>query len=106
MCDDELTEDVEIELKQAEETTSIYRNIIHSMSNSYSSVISNNMNSTMRQLTGVSIILMLPTLVSSVYGMNVPNYMEKNPFAFIYIIGVSLTLGLVMLIVFKRYKIF
>lgn len=106
MCDPELTEDVEIELRQAEETTNIYRNIIHSMSNSYSSVISNNTNSTMQQLTSISIIMMLPTLIASLYGMNVPNYMERNPYAFFYVLGLSVLLGLGMYITFKHRKFF
>lgn len=106
ICDEELMEDVEIELKQAEETTSIYRNIIHSMSNSYSSVISNNINATMKQLTSISIIMMLPTLVASLYGMNVTNYFEDTPYAFIYIIGGSLASSILMYLFFKRRNLF
>lgn len=106
ICDDELIEDVEIELKQAEETTSIYRNIIHSMSNSYSSVISNNINATMKQLTSISIIMMLPTLVASLYGMNVPNMLEAEPNAFFYILGITAVLGLALYLFFKRRNLF
>lgn len=106
LCDEELLEDVEIELKQAEETTSIYRNIIHSMSNSYSSVISNNINQTMKTLTSISLILMLPTLIASLYGMNVPNYWEDEKYAFLYILGGASFLGLLMYIFFKRRNLF
>ncbi len=105
-CDEELLEDVEIELKQAEETTSIYRNIIHSMSNSYSSVISNNINATMKSLTSISIIMMLPTLIASLYGMNVPNHMENKPYAFFLIVGCSVFAGLMMYLYFKRKDLF
>ncbi len=101
-CDEELTEDVEIELKQAEETTTIYRSIIHSMSNSYSSLISNNINNTMKTLTSVNIILMLPTLIASIYGMNVTNYFEDKPYAFFYVIGVSIVVSVLMSIFFRR----
>ena len=101
-CDEDLTEDVEIELKQAEETTSIYRNIIHNMSNSYSSVISNNINVTMKTLTSINIILMLPTLIASLYGMNVGNFLESYHYAFYYIIGGSLALSLVLFLWFRR----
>ena len=101
-CDEELTEDVEIELKQAEETTSIYRNIIHNMSNSYSSVISNNINATMKTLTSINIILMLPTLIASVFGMNVVNFLEGSKFAFFFIIGGSLLLSFLMSLFFRR----
>ena len=106
ICDDELIEDVEIELKQAEETTNIYRNINHSLANSYSSLISNNINSTMKQLTSITVILMLPTLIASYFGMNVPNYMEENPFAFFYILGVSLVCGVIMYLFFKKRDLF
>ncbi len=101
-CDEDLTEDVEIELKQAEETTSIYRNIIHNMSNSYSSVISNNINVTMKTLTSINIILMLPTLIASLFGMNVGNFLESYHYAFYYIIGGSLALSLVLFLWFRR----
>ena len=101
-CDEELTEDVEIELKQAEETTSIYRNIIHNMSNSYSSVISNNINGTMKTLTSINIILMLPTLIASLYGMNVSNNLESFPFAFYVIVGASIILSILLAVFFRR----
>lgn len=101
-CDEDLAEDVEIELKQAEETTSIYRNIIHNMSNSYSSVISNNINATMKTLTSINIILMLPTLIASVFGMNVGNFLEGYRYAFFFIIGGSLVLSILMSLFFRR----
>ena len=101
-CDEDLSEDVEIELKQAEETTSIYRNIIHNMSNSYSSVISNNINATMKTLTSINIILMLPTLIASVFGMNVVNFLEGSKFAFFFIIGGSLLLSFLVSLFFRR----
>lgn len=101
-CDEDLSEDVEIELKQAEETTSIYRNIIHNMSNSYSSIISNNINATMKTLTSINIILMLPTLIASVFGMNVGNFLEGSRYAFFLIIGVSLIMSFLMSLWFRR----
>jgi magnesium transporter len=106
VCDEDLLEDVEIELKQAEETTSIYRNIIHSMSTSYSSVISNNINQTMKKLTSITLIMMLPTLVASLYGMNVPNYLEANRFAFFYIIGAAIILSIIMYLWMRKRDFF
>ncbi|MCF0190287.1 MAG: magnesium transporter CorA family protein [Marinilabiliaceae bacterium] len=105
-CDEELLEDVEIELKQAEDTTNIYRNIIHSMSNSYSSVISNNINQTMKQLTSISIVMMLPTLIASLYGMNVPNYLEEYQFAFPFIIVGALFASLILYLMLKKRDLF
>ena len=80
--DADLIEDVNIEMSQARETTSIYSDILESTMDTYSSIINNNMNTVMRTLTSVSIIMMLPTLVSSLFGMNLINGMENNPFGF------------------------
>ncbi|HPD96221.1 MAG: magnesium transporter CorA family protein [Bacteroidales bacterium] len=78
----ELLEDVEIELRQAQETTSVYSDILSGMMDAYASVISNNLNMVMKRLTSISIILMIPTLVASFYGMNLPNGLENSPWAF------------------------
>lgn len=80
--DADLIEDVNIEMSQARETTSIYSDILESTMDTYSSIINNNMNTVMRTLTSVSIIMMLPTLVSSLFGMNLINGMEDSPFGF------------------------
>ena len=78
----DLIEDVNIEMSQARETTSIYSDILESTMDTYSSIINNNMNTVMRTLTSVSIIMMLPTLVSSLFGMNLINGMEDSPLGF------------------------
>lgn len=80
--DADLIEDVNIEMSQARETTSIYSDILESTMDTYSSIINNNMNTVMRTLTSVSIIMMLPTLVSSLFGMNLINGMEDSSLGF------------------------
>ena len=80
--DADLIEDVNIEMTQARETTSIYSDILESTMDTYSSIINNNMNTTMRTLTSVTIILMFSTLVASLFGMNLINGMEHNRFGF------------------------
>ena len=80
--DADLIEDINIEMSQARETTSIYSDILESTMDTYSSIINNNMNTVMRTLTSVSIIMMLPTLVSSLFGMNLNNGMEDSPLGF------------------------
>lgn len=80
--DADLIEDVNIEMSQARETTRIYSDILESTMDTYSSIINNNMNTVMRTLTSVSIIMMLPTLVSSLFGMNLINGMENSPLGF------------------------
>ncbi|MDI3526219.1 MAG: magnesium transporter [Tenuifilum sp.] len=100
----ELIEDVEIELRQAQETTSVYSDILSGMMDAYASVISNNLNIVMKRLTSISIVLMIPTLVASFYGMNVPNSFESNPSAFGVIVVVSLLISVFALLLFMRKK--
>ena len=80
--DADLIEDVNIEMAQARETTSIYSDILESTMDTYSSIINNNMNTVMRTLTSVTIIMMFPTLIASLFGMNLINGMEMKPWGF------------------------
>ena len=99
--DDDLVEDVEIELRQAQDSARIYSDILSGTMDAYASVISNNLNIVMKRLTSISIILMLPTLVASLYGMNVPNSLQNNPYGFLIAIGISLLFSLMGFIIFK-----
>ncbi|MCI6619478.1 MAG: magnesium transporter CorA family protein [Prevotella sp.] len=87
--DADLIEDVNIEMTQARETTAIYSDILESTMDTYSSIINNNMNTTMRTLTSVTIILMFSTLVASLFGMNLINGMEHSRFGFAIAIVIS-----------------
>jgi magnesium transporter len=87
--DADLIEDVNIEMTQARETTSIYSNILESTMDTYSSIINNNMNTVMRTLTVVTIILTVPMLVASFFGMNLINGMENKPWGFIIALLIS-----------------
>lgn len=104
--DQELLEDVEIELRQAQETTNIYSDILTGTMDAYASVISNNMNNIMKQMTSISIILMIPTLIASLYGMNVPNDLQSNPFGIWIIILISVVLSSFGVFLFKRRRWF
>ncbi|MBR6374958.1 MAG: magnesium transporter CorA family protein [Alloprevotella sp.] len=75
--DVDLIEDINIEMSQARETTNIYTNILDSTMETYASIINNNMAGVMKQMTSVSIILMLPTLIASIFGMNLLSGMEN-----------------------------
>ncbi len=88
--DTDLIEDVNIEMMQARETSSIYSNILESTMDTYSSIINNNMNTTMRTLTSVSIIMMFPTLIASLLGMNLINGLERNPYGFLIALFLSI----------------
>ncbi len=91
--DADLIEDVNIEMSQARETTSIYSNILESTMDTYSSIINNNMNTVMRTLTSVTIIMMIPTLVTSMFGMNLINGMEEKPWGFVFAMVVSVAIS-------------
>ena len=103
--DADLIEDVNIEMTQARETTSIYSNILESTMDTYQSIINNNMNTIMRTLTSATIILMLPTLVASFFGMNLINGMENSPVGFIVAIIISVLISVLSLLVFKRKRL-
>lgn len=100
--DKELVEDVEIELRQAQETAGIYSDILSGMMDAYASVISNNLNVIMKLLTAISILLMIPTLIASLYGMNVPNSLSNNEYGFWIVIGISFLTSTIGIIIFRR----
>ena len=102
----ELLEDVDIELKQAQEMSKIYSDILSGMMDAYASVISNNLNVVMKRLTSISIILMIPTLIASLYGMNVPNALENNPYGLWIVILVSVVLSITGVFLFKKKNFF
>lgn len=87
--DADLIEDVNIEMSQARETASIYTDILESTMDTYSSIINNNMNTVMRTLTSVSIIMMFPTLIASLFGMNLINGMEASQWGFVIALIIS-----------------
>ncbi len=91
--DADLIEDVNIEMTQARETTLIYSNILESTMDTYQSIINNNMNTVMRTLTSVTIIMMIPTLITSMFGMNLVNFIEDKSWGFIFAILLSVTIS-------------
>ncbi len=92
--DEDLLEDVIIENKQALEMVDIYTNILSSMMASFSSIISNRLSQIMKFLTSMTILLAVPTLVYSLWGVNVQVPMAESPFGFLTLIlfGVLLTI--------------
>ena len=92
--DADLIEDVNIEMTQARETTNIYSDILESTIDTYQSIINNNMNQVMRTLTSVTIIMMFPTLIASLFGMNLVNGMEEKPWGFVLALVISLLVSI------------
>lgn len=99
---EDLLEDAIIENKQALEMAQIYSDIQSGMMDAFASVISNNLNVVMKQLTLISIILMIPTLIASIFGMNVPNFMEDSVWALPAIIFGSLVLSFSGVMLFRK----
>ena len=101
--DADLIEDVNIEMTQARETTNIYSNILESTMDTYQSIINNNMNNVMRTLTVVTIIMMFPTLVAGLFGMNLINGMENSNVGFIVALIISIG-GSALTWLFLKYR--
>lgn len=103
---EDLLEDAIIENKQALEMAQIYSDIQAGMMDAFASVISNNLNVVMKQLTSISIILMIPTLIASLYGMNVPNYFEHAKWAFPGILFFSILMSFTGVLAFRKREWF
>jgi magnesium transporter len=103
---EDLFEDAIIENKQALEMAQIYSDIQSGMMDAFASVISNNLNVVMKQLTLISIILMIPTLIASIFGMNVPNSMENSSWAMPLIVLFSLGLSSFGVLFFRKRQWF
>ena len=103
--DADLIEDVNIEMTQARETANIYSNILESTMDTYQSIINNNMNNVIRTLTSVTIIMMFPTLIASLFGMNLINGMEEKPWGFVVAIIVSVLVSVVCWWIFRHKRL-
>ena len=100
--DQDLLEDVLTEIQQAIEMADISSNILTGMMDAYASIISNNVNSVMKLLASVTILVSLPTMVASFYGMNVNLPLQEAPWAFGLIIAAAVGLALVVMFVMWR----
>lgn len=90
-----LLEDATLENKQSIETSTVYREILSSTMDTYSSIISNNLNVIMKFLAGITIVFSVPTMIASFLGMNVPlGELGENPASFALIILISLIISL------------
>jgi len=104
--DKDLLEDVLIDNKQAIEMANIYSNILSGMMDAFASVISNNLNVVVKLLTSLTIIVMIPTLIASIYGMNVETPFQHSPHAFLITMGISLILSVTSVLIFLKNKWF
>lgn len=100
--DQDLLDDVLTELGQAIEMTTIASDILSQMMDAFASIISNNLNMVMKFLASITIILALPTLVASIYGMNIGLPIQEKENAFFVVMGVTLIVTIGVVIIFRR----
>ena len=104
--DEDLLEDVIIENKQAREMVEMYSKILARLADTFSSIISNNQNLVMKFLAAMTIILAIPTVISSFFGMNVPVPLATSADAFLVIAGLSVSIAGFMAFVLWRHNMF
>lgn len=100
--DQDLLEDVLTENQQAIQMTSINTEILSSMMDAFASIISNNLNGVMKALAALTIIVNMPTIVASFYGMNVNLPFDQHPSAFLIVLGMALALTAVATYIFYK----
>ncbi|MBC1229350.1 magnesium transporter CorA family protein [Listeria booriae] len=104
--DQDLLEDVIIENRQGIEMADVHSNILSGMMDAYASIISNNMNIVMKFLTSFTIILTIPTMVFSFYGMNVQLPLSDIPIAWVLVICICFGIAGLLGFVFWKRKFF
>ena len=96
--DEDILEDAITENKQAIEMAQIYNNILNGTMDAYASIISNNLNGVMKTLTSITIILAVPTMISSFWGMNVNLPLQNNPYGFIIMVLLAVLITVIVTI--------
>ena len=104
--DEDLLEDVIIENKQAIEMVEMYSNILMNMSDTFASIISNNLNLVMKFLASITIMLAVPTIIFSLWGINVPVPFQDTAAGFYYVVGIAMCCTIVAVIMLWRKDLF
>jgi magnesium transporter len=97
-------EDLMIAIKQSEDLCNVNIKSIRSLRDAYQIIFTNDVNKTIKRLTAITIIFTVPTIISSIYGMNVSLPLEKNPYAFLTIINIIILLSFILFILFIKKK--
>ena len=101
--DKELLEDTVIEVKQAIEMSTLYKDILSSVTDTYATIVSNNLNEVMKFLAGITIVFSVPTMIASFLGMNVPlGDIANNDISLVLIISASIFVALVLALILKK----
>lgn len=101
----EYLEDLIVDTSQALEMANIYTNILSSTLDAFASIIANNQNEVLKRLSVITIVLTLPVLISSIFGMNVRNGFEESRYAFLIVVILSMVIALIIGWFFLRKKI-
>ena len=107
--DTDLLEDVITENKQAIEMANVYSGILNGTMDAFASIISNNMNIVMKVLAIITIVMSIPTIVFSAYGMNVAGSgmpLSRSPLGFLIIILISVAISVVAAIILSKKRFF
>ena len=104
--DEDILEDAITENKQAIEMAKIYTDILNGTLDAYASIISNNLNGVMKTLTAITIVLAVPTMISSFWGMNVPVPFQYNKFGFLIMITLAIVITLLVTWWLKKRDMF
>ena len=100
--DIDLLEDVITENQQAIEMTNIQTNILNGLMDAFASIISNNLNGIMKFLASITIVISLPTMVASFFGMNVNVPLGQHPIGFLFILGISIVMSTTAAFIFYK----
>lgn len=104
--DDELLEDAITENRQALEMCKVYTNLMSSTVETFASIISNNQNTSMKQLTLITIFMSLPSIVSGLYGMNVLLPFADHPYAFWILVLIIVVLSIALILILRKSKMY
>ncbi|MDF1540793.1 MAG: magnesium transporter CorA family protein [Candidatus Thorarchaeota archaeon] len=102
ILDEDRLEELEVDLQQQIELSMIYRELIENAMEIFDSIVGHNLNTVMKTLTAVSLLVSVPTLVASIYGMNVGLPLEGAPFAFIAVLAASFMLTVPFYLYLRR----
>ncbi|MFX1579805.1 MAG: magnesium transporter CorA family protein [Promethearchaeota archaeon] len=95
-------EELEVDLQQQVELSAIYRELIENAMNAYDSIVNHNLNRVIKTLTSISLLVSVPTLIASIYGMNIGLPLEHEQFAFFVVMLTSLCITLPLLLFLRR----
>lgn len=104
--DEDLLEDVIIENNQAIQMVEMYTNILSSLTDAFASIISNNLNMVMKFLASMTIILAVPTMLASFWGMNVFVPFKDNPYGFIFVLAIAFGIAGISAFILWKKKMF